>query len=770
MRIVGLLIACAMMAGGVASGQEVVSVGKGSYAADPPPVARGEANKAMKPRFLVADDGRPIPTNKWWTQLIMSRFAKSLWAYPLKLEAGEKGVSIFFPTRWQKEGNDPASEFPLVLGGGADFKPRDSRARDWSDWLVSFRMGESDDKYLDFTIGEGMPYVWVESVGVNPTIALPGGAESRFVDRAGKPIAKSGTITADCFAIEVAGRWFGVFAPDRTSFAMGNTIAVTFSGKDRYLVVCPLPSQKDLETFYQHAFAIPRKTTVSWKYDPAKAQVATTWTIETESLKHGQTQILQGWLPHHWRETTHDLKFNSIDYLSPRGRLKCATGRSFTITYPFTGIIPNLPAPKTLPGANPYDPARMNEYLSMLAADPKYGEDTYWGGKDILRLGQAALMAQQTNDANRQAFVDHLRAAMANWLTYTPGEKAHFFMYYPTFKALVGFKTSYGSEAFNDHHFHYGYFTQAVALLVAHDPSFAKEYGEMIRLVAKEYANWDRNDDRFPFMRCVDLWAGHSWAGGFSSPGGQNQESSSEDAQSWAGLILLGQALDDSDMMAAGAMGYAMVSRAIPEYWFDIHGDTFPPEWKHKAVGMVWGGGKAFGTYFSGDAAWVYAIQWLPISPALSYLVRDPDFAKQSFDDMIAAATAQKKPTTVKGWGPALGNVIMGYVAMYDPAWTCAQLDELWNEPGDTIARNAKEMAIHYYMAHSMRSLGRYDFTAHATSPTSMVFKNQAGERTFVVWNPSTRPQTLTAYEGDKRLGTFVAAPQQLTSTRTLNP
>jgi len=114
---------------------------------------------------------------------------------------------------------------------------------------------------------------------------------------------------------------------------------------------------------------------------------------------------------------------------------------------------------------------------------------------------------------------------------------------YPNWPALVGFDSSYGSEQFNDHHFHYGYFTFASALLGMYDPTFLNttNYGAIAKLVAKEYANWDRTDQNFPFLRTFDIWAGHSDAGGFSSPGGNNQESSSEAMQSWGGLFLLGQ-------------------------------------------------------------------------------------------------------------------------------------------------------------------------------------------------------------------------------------
>ena len=33
----------------------------------------------------------------------------------------------------------------------------------------------------------------------------------------------------------------------------------------------------------------------------------------------------------------------------------------------------------------------------------------------------------------------------------------------------------------------------------------------------------------------------------------------------------------------------------------------------------------------------------------------------------------EKKPGTIKQFGPALGSVMLGYVLMYDPAWVADQ-------------------------------------------------------------------------------------------------
>jgi endoglucanase Acf2 len=376
---------------------------------------------------------------------------------------------------------------------------------------------------------------------------------------------------------------------------------------------------------------------MDWSYDAAKSQVATKWHIKTETLQGTEKRVLQGWLPHQWRETQNDLKLDGREYLSPRGTLKIAPGNDFQITYPFQGMLPFMPAPKVLGVANDFDASRMKEYIARYATRENYGDDTYWGGKHVLQYAQYMSNAKQLDDPSYEKLKSTLRTALTDWFTYIPGEKAHYFARYPNWRALVGFKGSYGSENFNDQHFHYGYFTYAAALLGMQDPQFLKDYGGMARLVAKEYANWDRNDKNFPTLRTFDVWEGHSWAAGTSSPTGSNQESSSEAMQSWAGIFLLGEALGDDAMAATGAMGYAMESRAIEEYWFNIHGDNWSPNYKHPIVGMVWGGGQLYGTYFSGDPAWIYGIQWLPATPALDYLVRDPEFAKTSIRAMFDA-------------------------------------------------------------------------------------------------------------------------------------
>lgn len=791
LRLAGLfpLALCA-----AAAAQQPVPVAKGSYASFPPAGLVVDARRKVdlvdevekRKLFLAAEDGRPIPSNKWYQNLLFQQYGTGLWAMPHKVDATPEGIEIFHPTRFDAGGTRSPAEFPLVIGG-LDFKPTDSRAKTWSDWLVSFRMPEGDSRFLDVTLGEGMPFVWAEFTGVTPTIAFGGqnGKGSRgknpasFFDLAGKDAALP--VTGDTLGIAYEGRSYAVFAPEGTTFAVdGAGVGVTFAGKASFLVVCPLTSAKDLEWFRRHAFAVPRDTRLTWNYDRTAGMLSTTWTVATEPLRDGAGRsVMQGWLPHHWRDGKADFEFLGPEYRTIRGRLRLAAGERFTLAYPFRGVLPNLPPPDSGSG---FDPARMRTYLADHFADRKrpLGGDTYSGGKDLQRFAQAALMARLTGDPSSDAITGRLRGELENWLTYTPGERNRFFAYYPRRKGLVGFSPSFGSQHFTDNHFHYGYFAFAAGVLAHLEPEFAAGYGEMAKRIVKTYANHDRADARFPVFRTFDLWRGHSFADGNGFPDGNNQESTGEAVNSWVGMILLGEALGDADLTAAGVMGYTFETRANLEYWFDPHGDVFPPNYPHKACGMIWCGSIVWGTWFTASPAWIYGIQWLPSGPWMAFYDRDRALVRRVYADVVreldafetkAAARkpgSPKKGTDIRALGGELGAYHLGFVMHADAEWVTGQLDALWKEPGDKVAHN-EWMAAIYYQAHALRRLGRVDWTVHADSPTATAYVNDATKvRTFVVWNPSDKPRTVAFFAGGMPLGRATVPARSVVGVETL--
>ncbi len=743
--------------------QAPVPVGKGSYAEFPPPAAGKAAEEMVKRTFpLVTVDDRAIPTNQHWTNLLNGKPTGALWLYPWRVDPRETGIELFLPLAWNKNGSDLVCESPLRVSG-VNFKASVLLVKHWGDWTLAFRLQESADRYLDITVGEGMPTVWVESHGVE--LRIQADRDATFTDRTGA--------SGEHVLVSSAVRTYGAFAPKGRRFTREEgSLRLGLTSGRAVVALSALRRPEDLERFARCAGAIPRDSRVEWSYSPRSGKVATTWTVRTEPWTPGQTDpntVVQGWLAHHWRDAGHRLDLNGPEYVTPRGPLKTTTGNRFELVYDFDGVLPTLPAPSPLGLKHDFDPKRMAELLALRARNPKYGDDSYWGGKDLLQFAQYLQMARTLGDPSGDRLRDEARKSLADWLTYTPGESAHYFARYANWHALIGFKDSYDSARFNDQHFHYGYFTHAVALLAMDDPSFLRDYGDMTRLVAKQYANWDRRDTQFPFFRTMDLWAGHSWAGGMGSPGGNNQESSSEAMQSWIGLVLLGSMLGDEEMTAAGAFGYAMESRATMEYWFNEHGDILPREYNHPIVGILWSGGLAYGTYFSGDPAWIYAIQCLPQSPGLDYLARNPEWARKRFFETLGLRKKKEGSDDLATMGD-LGNVMLAQASLIDPDWAAEQFDRLW-DARNPIARESLDAARTYYQTHAYRKLGRRSTDVRLSVPTSAVYRDpRTGMTSYVAYNPKPYPVVVEASRGGSVLGEFIAPPLRLSTVTKLAP
>jgi len=645
---------------------------------------------------------------------------------------------------------------PAVRYSGS-YSPLHAEVTDWSDWGVQFSLPDALGNRMDVTLARGVPFVWTTCRGVNPQINC---GPVAFYDVSGNEISRArGRFTSSAFAFEYQGRTFGVFAPKNTLFiSKGGLVEAQLLATNNYLVYGFLPSRTNLAHFVDYAYARVTNTVCSWVYDPAKGRVNTFWALGVSPLQGSQINTLQGWLPHHYRRTGHNLDFEPDTYLTPRGIMKLSAGNRFEFGFNFRGLVPVIPEPLANHLMNDYVPARMTNYVAgYAAAHPVNVGDSYGAGKEVALSAEYLCFARQLGLTNQiPKIAAGLRSILSDWFTYTPGEQGNFFARYDNWRALVGFPPGYGSEAFNDNHFHYGYFMVATALLGMEDPDFLRQYGPMARLVAKQYANWDRADTSFPFLRTYDLWEGHSYAAGFGSGGGNNQESSSEAMNSWVGLFLLGSQMGDQAMTAAGAMGYAMESTAVNEYWQDMYRINLPPSYGKGVAGIVWSGGLTYGTYFTGDPAWIYGIQWVPAAHWNNYMVRDKAFAKWHLNNMWRERIESSEHglngfkltdgNNATALGGYLGNYVLGYQALFDPAGVAAVMDAAF-ATNATIATDNNYSGVTYYIAHSLRALGDQDLDWYTSLPTSQVYYNAVtGRRTYVLYNPALTNQTAMVY------------------------
>ncbi len=789
--------------------QEIVSVGKGSYASYTPLINcrstihipdaygfTGDQSQYMQYRKLYVEEreGQPIPTNDWWTNLITEKYSGNLWSYPQMIRAQRTGLEIQSPSFWIDNGTEMKSNTVLTVGG-TDFSPKEAVAVSWHDWDVEFRIAD-DFGQMNVTMAHGMPFTWIETTNIEPVITLVNSnwtssihnndSAVELLNAAGNIITETTRLSA--FVMKKDADVYGIYLPKSTTIKVNQgKVTLQFASSEQYVVVAMLSKTSDLTQLMPFAYSVPRNTEVNWNYDMAAGKVRTSWNVEAESLNGMPVRVLQGFLPHHYRDTGNApaFSFTNIEYATPHGSLRIAEGNSLAVDYNFYGMLPYYAMPNNTDGENPFLPERMLQMLAAYADTGTFGNDTYWGGKGLTQMALYMMFAREMG--NTDLFLKcrkRLKEALVDWYTYTPGERSRFFARYNRWGGLVGYSTSYDSDTFNDHHFHYGYFALASALLALVDDDFRENYGDMARLLVKDYANWDRNDTTYPFMRTFDPWAGHSFAGGLGDGNGNGQESSSEAMQAWGGMYLLGVALGDDEMRDAGLFGWVIEARGVAEYWFDRHENNNAdyslenyhtqtiegyniPYSKFKSTYTVGGvektmtppynsnltcHGVGWWTYFGYDAIFMQGIQWMPISTALDYLSENKrfaawDYARLMQDKQIGGWHADSKTEAgYLGDSGGWGNVALSYLQRSNPDEAASIFDECWKQ-GDKEFTEFNTNGITYFVTHSHRSHGDLDWTVTADYPTARAY-NKYGVRTYQIFNPTDNNLTVTFSDG----------------------
>ena len=718
--------------------QSPIAVGSGSYASFVPlSESRSALNNNQgcqayqmehRPIYIVDSlQGRPLPSNDWWTYALVNPWTGKLWAYPALVWADATGISIAKPSYWEPTGcemkwNDPLTITTLAFSSDSliassphrPFSPQSALISHWSDYMIAFVL-QDDNASVRVTLMQGSPLVWLEFTNAEPTINNP-----------------------DPNALTVF------------QHTAGNTTT---------LAVAVLTDNLTTEDLQPYAFRIPRNTQITYDYLSEQSLLRTHFHISYQDIIPTTANgMWQGFLPHHYHDTHTDIAFLTPTYSTPRGEMRLAKGNDFTIDYPVHGMLPFFPVPyDSLSG---YNPELMRTLCAEYAQAGSFGADTYWGGKGLTQMAHYMTTAYQLGDtATFELAKSRLRATLIDWYTYTVGEDQYYFAYYDRWGALVGFDPSYDSDTFNDHHFHYGYFVYASALLCMLDDDFRQQYGDMARLVALDYANPYKSEpltsnlspfaSSFPLFRTFNPYLGHSFAGGMGNEGnGNGQESSSESMQGWGGVWMLGAALGDEDLMEAGIYGYTLEARGTAEYWFDRGRRNIDhTKYLHPYCCNLTMQGVGWWTWFSGDPVWMHSIQWLPISPILqNYLTEDRAFARWDYTQMYAAKEVgnYEAPTGGLGDESGLGNVCLSYLALFDPD-SAANVWTRMRQMGKALAKNPDTGGITYLLAHSLRAYGHQDHSIVANYPLAAAYTDSlTGKTTYAVYNASNEELTVT--------------------------
>ena len=168
--------------------QEVVSVGKGSYASKPPEWLEGldfakpvTESQSQVPRH---QPGRsPDPHQRLVHEPVHRRRGLRVVGRPDHGQARRTGHGFYAGTRWK--GHDIAKVDPLTQSTARALPPPTHAAEEWSDWMLKFRAVGSDSKYYNVTLMRGCPMAWVEFTGMNATGHRSPAAQTNLLRRRG---------------------------------------------------------------------------------------------------------------------------------------------------------------------------------------------------------------------------------------------------------------------------------------------------------------------------------------------------------------------------------------------------------------------------------------------------------------------------------------------------------------------------------------------------------------------------------------------------------
>ncbi|MFC0002562.1 glycosyl hydrolase [Micromonospora siamensis] len=743
--------ALALVLGGLtvvnASTAEAATVGAGSYTTDrvgPLPSGCGDLTTNPRQYATANAPAGPIPTNDWWSSLLWKKtncsYSEPLHAHPVSYQAFSDGLGFSAPSTAAITGTSTGvGEYKFAYSedfrvGVAAMGVPVVKVDDWSDWTVTPYWSDGV-RTMRATIGHGLPFSYFQTSGGDAVINPTGGSATVW--------SNSGAT----IGFTVKGHDYVAYAPTGATWSVANgRISSSLAGKG-YFSIALLPttpttdaaSRTELATTYgRYAHAHVTGTRVGYTYDQASSTVNTTYAFTTKAMEGTDTATVVSLYPHQWKALTGSTPL-TLTYPSARGRMKVLAGISqFRTSMKFHGVLPELPAVGTGSGA---DLAQLKDQLAALRGNPmdQRGGDTYWTGKGLGRAARIAEIADLVGDTEtRTAALNAIKSTLTDWFTASQGKTAKVFYYDKNWGTMIGYPASYGSDQeLNDHHFHYGYYIAAAATLAKFDPAWAStaQYGGMVDLLIRDANNYSREDTRFPYLRDFDIYAGHDWASGHGSfNAGNNQESSSEGMNFANALIQWGQATGNTAVRDAGIFIYTTQAAAIQEYWFDADDENFPANFGHSTVGMVWGDGGAYATWFSADPEMIQGINMLPVTGGHLYLGYNPAYNKTNYAELVRNNGGE--PTV---WQ----DIAWQFLALGDPD---AALSKLRANPGYT-PEEGESRAHTFHWIRNLAALGQVDTSITANHPLAAVF-NRNGARTYVASNITANPLTVTFSDG----------------------
>jgi endoglucanase Acf2 len=704
-------------------------------------------------------------TNQWYSTLLFNPKPEPIYVQPITIKTIPGALEFALPSKAVIPTVRQDTEIhyvhadPIVISPVA-FEAGPAKLAKANDWSIDITMANGADD-MTATVAHGSPYAYLQLSRGDVRVRLPAVGE-RFGNGS----------DARVLALNIKGKAYALFGP--TGIRWESVSGVEWIGRmpagKTYLSTAAMPDAKPatLALFSRHAYSFIEGTKVEWNYDQTNSKVETTFKATTRNMEGPDNGTLLGLYPHHWFKNASVEGKLGPEFDTVRGKIKVLAANQFKTTMTYGGFVPHWPAI----GESP----RFAEFNEVLKVDLRKRRDqmplkenkdnwrvsNYWQGKGLTRVTQLMAVAeQQGNLEGRDQLLALVKERMEFW--FSGKSNVSYFLYDQGLGTMVSYPDEFFSvEQMNDHHFHYGYWIRAAAEIALRDPAWiAKDkWGGMVELLISDIATAERGRADFPFLRNFDPYEGHAWASGVGlGEWGNNQESSSEAVNAWAGLILWGEITGNKALRDLGVYMYSTEIEAINHYWFDIHKIVFPPEYKDVEASMIFGGKYAHNTWWTDEPRQIHGINLLPISTYSTYLGRDPNFVKAN----MASLAANTKLYKARGQFPPnpppddiWQDIFAKYAALADPEAALAQ----WNRHGEVELGDTRTHTLYWML--SLREMGTPDFSVTADTALYSVFRRPDGRKTYLAFNAGKSPLNVKFSDGK----TLTVAPGALGRTQ----
>ncbi|TYZ59914.1 hypothetical protein PybrP1_006897 [[Pythium] brassicae (nom. inval.)] len=674
------------------------------WSADVPSTSLLEAtdaiNKLCPPKYVAAQPrSRAIPTNNWWGNLIAHDKAgakiQPVWANPYSLQVATDtapfGLSVSYPFRSRVSGGSSGNsgavryyahgilrEMLLSASEFAAAKP-EFRVVDWADQGVSIELGAGSGKLAaDFV--SGMAYASASYSALTPQLV-----SNAAILRVNGKAARSGDVfRGSKFEVELnSGQTWVVYALSSDARADkeialkvdggGSSLVGTSGAFDGVLRVALAVERSWVATLDAHRRCVVKAATVSIDADDA---YSFHWKTKGECAQG----LLHFGMAHHaaslGASTSGARKVEGMAAQSAtRGTYQAyvaiPSSPDSSIVWPLSeqqpvpaGFYPERKVPAAVVQSQRILEHLRNDIVGTEWAIP-VGGSYYFNGKAAQKYASLCLMANDSaivgsgDKSLLQTCLGKLRTVLAPFVSNSWTHKLQYDRVYGGVVSSEGFvkndlNADFGNTMYNDHHFHYGYWVHAAAIVNLLDPSWSdlSKLNAMAALLVRDVANFGASDAEFPRFRSFDWFRGHSYSHGVTPfADGKDQESSSEDVNFAFAMFLFGLATKDAETAKVGKLMTRVNARAIKTYFLmensnTVHPGNFRP---NKATGIFFDNKVDYATWFSAEKYCIHGIQMLPVS-AVTPFVRSRTFVKEEWEQVLRNEAIVKNEDTGNAW------------------------------------------------------------------------------------------------------------------------